>query len=70
MLTSEGKGLGRILKKKCRRQKCPPKMNPCSKFHPNRTMAKCSKSGEKFRGKGGGENFEEKNVNVTKAITK
>ena len=38
---------GGISKKKCKRYKCHPKMNLC-KFHPNWTMWKYSKLGEKL----------------------
>ena len=34
--------------KKCKNHKCHPKMNPCWKFHPNRTMGKCLKLGGKL----------------------
>ena len=43
-------GRGEITRKKCKRHEWHPKMN--SRIHPNRTMGKCSKSGEKVWGKG------------------
>ena len=47
----EGRGIGGVegggnFNKK--NAKMHPKINLCSKFHPNRTMRKCSKSGGNF----------------------
>ena len=50
-----GKGEGEVgiqdgdFEIKMQRHKFQSKMNLCSKFHPNRTMGKCSKLGRKFQ---------------------
>ena len=42
----EGRMRGEFRNKKCKRHKCHPEMNLCSKFHLNRTMGNCSKLGQ------------------------
>ena len=41
---------GKFEEKKMKNYKFPPKMNLCTKFHPNRTMGKWSNTGGKFSG--------------------